>query len=103
MHLARCLWLLVLWAGVTIAAPQINEEIGRIEGAQYRILMPATWNGSLVLWCGGYSTRPVVFRAGERQSKLAVALVELGYAVAESGYSRGGFAVNEAIRDSDAL
>lgn len=103
MALSRCARLLVLYAGALMAAAQIQEEIGNLGGAHFRILMPAQWNGSLVLWCGGYTPTPIVFRAGGRRSDLTTALAEQGYALAESGYSRGGIAIEEAIRDSDAL
>lgn len=102
MALSSRMWMLALVVA-TAAAQQVKEEIGSVDRAAFRILMPAQWNGSLVLWCGGYTSKPVVFRAGERRSQLAVALVERGYALAESGYSRGGIAVDDAIRDSDAL
>jgi hypothetical protein len=103
MALSRCVRLFLVCAGATMAEPQIKEEIGKVDGAHFRILIPAQWNRSLVLWCGGYTPTPVVFRAGDRRSELAVALVERGYALAETGYSRGGIAVDEAVRDSDAL
>lgn len=74
-----------------------------MDGASFRILMPAQWNGSLVLWCDGYTPEPILFQAEQRRSRLAVALVERGYAFAESGYSRGGIAVDAAVRDIDAL
>jgi pimeloyl-ACP methyl ester carboxylesterase len=92
-----------LCAGTAMATPEMKEEIGKLQGAHFRILMPAQWNRSLVLWCGGYTPTPVVYRPGERPSQLAVGLVERGYALAESGYSRGGVAVDESVRDSDAL
>ncbi|MBC7926092.1 MAG: alpha/beta hydrolase [Bryobacteraceae bacterium] len=102
MALSRCMCLLMMLCA-TIASAQIKEEIGKVDGAHFRILMPAQWNGSLVLWCGGYTPVPIVFRAGERRSELAVALLGQGYALAESGYSSGGIAVDGAIEDSDSL
>jgi hypothetical protein len=81
----------------------MTEEIGALEGAQFRILVPATWNGVLVLWCDGYRPSPGTFQKGKGLSKFALALVEQGYAVAESGYSKDGLAVDEAFRESHTL
>lgn len=34
-----------------------RTEVGVIESAPYRIDVPATWNGGLVLYCHGYGAR----------------------------------------------
>jgi pimeloyl-ACP methyl ester carboxylesterase len=89
--------LLVLTAGAGRAQPRV--ELGELNGAKFRIDMPARWNGGLVLFCHGYAHIPLTFTA-DRPPRLFVAD---GYAVAESGYSAGGYAVREAVQDTEAL
>lgn len=79
-----------------------RTETGEINGAQYRIDIPDSgWNGSLVLYCHGYSGSPGKFGPGENAT--ATWLNSLGFAAAQSGYAAGGWAVEEAIQDTMAL
>ncbi len=87
-------------AALVSAAPKV--ETGNINGAAFRIDVPENWNGGLVVYCHGYSPVPVTFT----QEKLSPALqpfVDKGYAVAESGYAAGGWAVQEGIVDTETL
>jgi pimeloyl-ACP methyl ester carboxylesterase len=93
-----CSVLLVLVLGGT-ARGQARVETGELNGAKFRIDMPAKWNGGLVLYCHGYAHIPLGF-AADRPARFFVAD---GYAVAESGYSAGGYAVREAVHDTEAL
>ncbi|MBC7924130.1 MAG: alpha/beta hydrolase [Bryobacteraceae bacterium] len=43
------------------------------------------------------------FKRGERQSEFATSLLDRGYALVQSGYSRGGIAVDESVHDSNEL
>jgi pimeloyl-ACP methyl ester carboxylesterase len=90
-------------ATVASAAADPLEEVGSMNGAQFRIYVPQSWNRSLVLWCHGYDSAPGSFKAGQPPRSLAKAIVQQGYAFAESGYSAGGLAVNEALRDTENL
>ena len=75
-------------------------ERGEIDGAEFLIEIPEDWNGGLLMYAHGYLmvTQPVHFvqpiiRVGHR----------LGYAVAQSKYSRQGWAAREGILETEAL
>ncbi|MCR6664308.1 MAG: alpha/beta hydrolase [Luteimonas sp.] len=82
---------------------QAIVETGEIDGALYRIDIPANWNGELVLNAHGYepvgSPRedPLGFPGGMEP------LLALGYAIAASGYSAQGWAIPEAVADTERL
>ena len=92
--------LLTLLMGVLLAGAQTTER-GEINGAQYLIEMPAEWNGTLLVYCHGYSGSPGRFPEG-KPSALA-ALTQTGAAVIQSGYAAGGWAIEEAVQDTQAL
>ena len=77
--------------------------MGTVDGAQFRMKMPASWNRSLVLAAGGYSPEPVAFTENQDAGPFAAELVQRGYAYAETGYSTGGLGIAEAIGDVRAL
>jgi len=82
------------------AAPKI--ELGDINGAKFRIDVPENWNGGLVIYCHGYNPAPVSYKEGKLAPALAV-FTEQGYALAESGYAAGGWAIQEAVTDIENL
>lgn len=84
------------------AAAELKTEIGELGGASYRIDVPTPWNGSLVVYCHGYLPVPARFSEGPPPPAVQVFL-NRGYAVAESGFSAGGWAIDEAVRDTEAL
>jgi pimeloyl-ACP methyl ester carboxylesterase len=86
----------------TSAAPQDKVETGTHDGASYRIDMPAKWNGMLIVYYHGYSTVPVVFEKDKRDD-MGAGLASMGFAVAQSGYSVTGWAVKEALAETEAL
>jgi pimeloyl-ACP methyl ester carboxylesterase len=88
----------VFAAALLCAAPK--TEIGAINGAAFRIDVPENWNGSLVVYCHGYAAAPVKFDARPISPILAV-FTGQGYAVAQSGYAAGGWAVEEAAVDTE--
>jgi len=79
------------------------RESGVLNGAPYRIDVPAGWRGGLVVLFHGYEV------SGEKRKNPYPALqgTELflarGYAVLQSGYSRQGWAVAEARAETRAL
>jgi pimeloyl-ACP methyl ester carboxylesterase len=83
------------------AAPK--TEIGQAQGASYRIDVPANWNGGLVLYFHGYMPVPATFAEGSPPPAPAPVFLSRGYAVAQSGYSAGGWAIDEALRETEAL
>ena len=87
-------------AALSMAAPKI--EIGAINGAAYRIDVPDNWNGSLVVYCHGYNANALTFNEKEPPPLMKVFL-DQGYAVAQSGYAAGGWAIQEAAVDTESL
>lgn len=79
-----------------------KTEIGQLNQAKFRIDIPDNWNHGLVMYCHGYSPEPGAFKEKPLDPSLAVFLKE-GYAVAQSGYSAGGWAVEQAVVDTEVL
>jgi pimeloyl-ACP methyl ester carboxylesterase len=82
-----------------------RTEFGKLQGAEYRIDVPANWNHGLVVYCHGYDQHPGGVTYDERKPlppELAV-FVKDGYALIQSGYSAGGWAVEQAMPDIEAL
>ncbi len=95
---------LVAGAGSAYADSGPVTETGVLNGAAYRIDMPAQWNGTLLLYSHGYripgSDNPA--NSVEPQALSAVLLAQ-GYALAGSAYSTTGWAVQQAIPEQMAL
>jgi len=92
-------------AGPAVA---VNTEIGDLRGASFRIDIPReNWNRGLVMYYHGYEARPHVFSLVDGQprppTRILQQILNRGYAVAESGYSTGGWAVESAFRDTEEL
>ena len=82
-----------------------KTEFGKLQGAEYRIDVPANWNHGLVVYCHGYDQHAGGVIYDERKPlppELAI-FVKDGYALIQSGYSAGGWAVEQAIPDVEAL
>ncbi|HEY7350988.1 MAG TPA: prolyl oligopeptidase family serine peptidase [Ktedonobacterales bacterium] len=79
--------------------------IGTIGGANYKIEVPANWNGTLVLYSHGYvfpgPTNPAASDVGD--ALTGGALLSQGYALAGSSYSKQGWALEQAFTDQIAL
>ncbi len=80
---------------------------GEIEGAPYRLVKPAAWNGTLIVYGHGY--RDKADHPGETNNRTAdvapsaalePVLLGLGYAIAGSAYKDNGWAVEEGYVDS---
>ena len=96
---------LFLLLGVLGLHGHAKTEFGKLQGAEYRIDVPPHWNHGLVVYCHGYDPHPV--GVGYDESKplppeLAV-FVNAGYALIQSGYSTGGWALEQAIPEVEAL
>lgn len=91
---------------------------GELEGAAYQILMPETWNGSLLLYSHGYRTAspappdyaPVSTAAepapgfSRGDTRIADALLADGYALAGSAYASNGLsAVEDGVAAGEQL
>jgi len=95
-------FLASLFACAALCLAQPGPETGELNGAQYRIDRPEKWNGILLMYCHGYSPAPGRFD-NPKPNPAWSALTAQGYAVAQSGYSTGGWAVAEAVRETEEL
>jgi pimeloyl-ACP methyl ester carboxylesterase len=86
----------------SLGSAQSKVEVGNLNGAQFRIDVPQNWSGILVMYCHGYSATPGGFDPA-KPNAVAGVLASNGVAVAQSGYSAGGWAIEEAVQDTQAL
>jgi pimeloyl-ACP methyl ester carboxylesterase len=100
----KFLCVILASAALSMAAPKMEPkvEIGEINGAKFRIDIPENWNGGLVMYCHGYSAEAGAFKEGKLPPQLQV-FADQGYALAQSGYAAGGWAIQEAVEDTEAL
>ena len=77
---------------------------GSIGAAQYRIEVPARWNGTLFLYSHGYVAPGRNNAATDSPTKdISTWLLDNGYAIAGSSYSSSGWALEDAFKDQIAL
>lgn len=85
---------------------------GTLDGARYRILVPARWNGTLLLYSHGYRfaepvppdfAEPATDAVPAPGEDVAKALLDDGFALAGSSYSRNGWAVPEGVAADEKL
>jgi pimeloyl-ACP methyl ester carboxylesterase len=99
--MARLL-IAALLSTVAVWAAEPKIETGEINGASFRIDVPEPWTGGLIMYCHGYSPSPGKF-TDTKSNPILDAWLEQGFAVAESGYAAGGWAIEEATEDTQAL
>lgn len=87
---------------VIAQTPPVKVETGTLDGASYRIDMPEKWNGVLLIYYHGYSEHPVIFDK-DKPNEMGQGLAAAGFAVAQSGYSEIGLAVEQAVPETEAL
>ena len=83
------------------AAPRTLE--GELQGAPWRLDVPAHWKGDLVMLAHGYEPVGAPRERPMRADDSTAALLEAGYAVAQSAYSSQGWAVADAVTDMERL
>jgi pimeloyl-ACP methyl ester carboxylesterase len=91
-----------LW---TCLAVQAKTEFGKLQGAEFRIDVPDNWNHGLVVYYHGYAAENHGVGYDEKKPldpALAV-FTKAGYAVIQSGYSQGGWALEQAVPETEAL
>ena len=95
---------LVCLTVVATFAQDAKVENGTINGAAFRIEMPSGSIKGLVMYCHGYQVAgtPNNFE-NPRSQALRGVFLSRGFAVAESAYSTQGWAVKEAVEDTEAL
>lgn len=111
--MVRCgAWLLAALAlalgtfgsGTAAAAAGPVNGTGSIDGAAFKIEIPANWNGSLVLYSHGYVVPGSNNPPRDVGDPLTGAyLLNHGYALAGSAYKTTGWAVEDALVDQIAL
>jgi len=89
--------------GPPLITPVEGVETGKLGEAEYRIDIPNNFNGNLVLYCHGYSPTPGKFQHDQAPDAQLKAFLDSGYAVAQSGYSKGGWAVKEGMAETETL
>ena len=84
------------------ASASVKTETGVIDGASFRIDMPANWNHGLIIMNHGYSPEPRKPADGPPTNRITL-FTDRGFAVAQSSYSKGGWAIEEAMTDNEKL
>ena len=95
-------WTLIAVTFCTAVWAQPKVETGEINGAKFRIDVPEAWNGTLVMYCHGYNPKPGNYD-NPKPNPVLETFLKQGYAVAQSGYAAGGWAIQEAVNDTEAL
>jgi pimeloyl-ACP methyl ester carboxylesterase len=133
LHLAVMSSAVILLAGCATATamPEARDQstaipfagcdqvacTGEINGAAYEIVMPETWNGTLLLYSHGYRPAepfPPNFNAVDTSAVpvpgwesgatgLGEAFLERGYALAGSSYRSNGWAVEDGVIAGEEL
>jgi len=96
------LFLAALFTLSTTSAHAVTEMTGNTDGgAFFRIVVPDSWNGDLVIWNHGFSLSPIgpVSDLGP----LAPLQLSEGYAVAASSYQQFGWALFKTKNDLQNL
>lgn len=85
-------------------ADAVHTLSGTLDGADYLIQVPETWNGTLVLYSHGYVAPGQANPARDvGDPDTGKWLLDHGYALAGSSYSRTGWALQQAFHDQIAL
>ena len=87
----------------TLKGPQGTTEVGLIDGAAYRIDIPPDWNHNLVVYYHGYAENSVSYHIAEKLTGRPQPMLDRHYAIVESGYSEGGWALQQAYPETEAL
>lgn len=86
-------------------APEVTvrTSAGALDGVPYRIDIPVNWNGDLVVLMHGYEPKGVPRKNPWPQTEEAPVFLSRGYAVAASAYASQGWAVGDALDNSEKL
>ena len=82
-------------ATASVAAPAGVANGTLPGGARWTAEVPASWNGTLLLWSRGYS--PNVGAPDAAPAPVKAELLKAGYALAGSDYGAAGWALEEAV------
>ena len=81
----------------------VRTLAGALDGVPYRIDIPANWNGDLVVLMHGYEPKGVPRQNPWPQNEEAPVFLSRGYAVAASAFASQGWAVGDALENSEKL
>src|SRR6195952_955378 len=86
-----------------LRTPAGMTEVGMLDGAEYRIDIPADWNHSLVVYYHGYEELRGAYHIAERPPPQVFPLFQRHYAIAQSRYSQAGWALQQGYPETEAL
>ncbi len=87
--------------GDTVAMSSTSRWAGVLNGAAYRVEVPANWNGRLVMYAHGF--RGTIPNLTVSDPTIRRWLIQQGYAWAASSYSRNYYDVRAGVEDTNAL
>ena len=88
-------------SGDTVDNTTTSRWAGVLNGAAYRIEVPANWNGRLVMYAHGYAGEGNTL--GVSNPSIRRHLIQNGYAWAASSYSKNFYDVRVGVEDTNAL
>jgi hypothetical protein len=74
---------------------------GVLNGAAYRVEVPANWNGKLVMYAHGFAGAGLLL--GVANPSIRRFLIQNGYAWAASSYTKNNYDVRAGVEDTNAL
>jgi pimeloyl-ACP methyl ester carboxylesterase len=78
-----------------------SRYAGVLNGSNYRVEVPANWNGKLVMYAHGFAGNGAVL--GVNNPAIRRYLIQNGYAWAASSYSKNYYDVRAGVEDTNAL
>lgn len=87
--------------GDTVDVSTTSRWTGVLNGAAYRVEVPANWNGKLVMYAHGYAGTGAGL--GVSNPSIRRYLIQNGYAWAASSYSKNYYDVRAGVEDTNAL
>jgi pimeloyl-ACP methyl ester carboxylesterase len=78
-------------------------DTGVLEGAPYRVDIPADWNGDLIMQLHGFEPIGTPRATPKPLGNEAPLFLAAGYAVAQSSFASQGWAVDDGLRDNERL
>lgn len=88
-------------AGDTVDMSTTSRWAGVLNGALYRIEVPANWNGKLVMYAHGFRGTTATLTVSDPSIRRY--LIQQGYAWGASSYSRNYYDVRAGVEDTNAL
>jgi pimeloyl-ACP methyl ester carboxylesterase len=87
--------------GDTVDMATTSRWAGVLSGSNYRVEVPANWNGKLVMYAHGFAGNGAAL--GVSNVSIRRHLIQNGYAWAASSYSKNYYDVRAGVEDTNAL